>query len=263
MSDSVPASTQAIAAYYDAACERCVRDYVHGNARIQHATEFALAELKPHRANRVLEIGCGIGSSSYAMYQSCAGLEVVGVDISESCIELARRLFPHPRLEFRVSAMQTAPVDGEFDAIVMLDVYEHIPRLQVPVFHDVLGKMLSRDGIILLTTPSPLHQARLAETNPAALQIVDETIGVEELARLAHDVDGTLTSFSYKRIWHTNDYVHSVIERAPRYERPQGRHSLGQKLLRKLPALWGAFMANRGRQARSKLVYRQLGVRIP
>jgi hypothetical protein len=196
------------------------------------------------------------------MCQEYDGLQVVGIDISEKRIDLARRLFLHPRLQFCPGTIETAPVDGAFDAIVMLDVYEHIPRSRVSAFHEALGTMLNREGVILLTTPSSLHQARIAASNPSGLQIVDESIGVEEIAGLARETGGILMSFNHRTVWHTNDYVYSVIERVPRYERPFDHRTTGQKIIGKVPHLFRAMMANRRRRMRSEFVYQRLGVRI-
>jgi hypothetical protein len=122
--------------------------------------------------------------------------------------------------------------------------------------------MLSREGVVLLTTPSPLHQSHLAATNPGGLQIIDEIITARELAQLALDIGATLTNLKYERVWHTNDYVQTVIERSPRYERIQRQRSVGEKLREKLPNLWHAFMAERARRARAEMVHRRLGVRL-
>ena len=251
-------STERIAAYYDAGYESCLRDYVGTNTRIRMANEFLLTHLRRLRPTRVLEVGCGIGSTSYLICEECNWVEVVGVDLSEKRIETARRLFPHDRLQFHVSAMDAIAVDGTFGAIVMMDVYEHIPRARVHAFHDVLARMLAPGGSILLTTPSPLHQARLAATRPDALQIVDETIGVEDIAELARAIGGTITSFNYKAVWHSNDYVHSVIERTPTYERLTDTRTLWQKFLDKPGNLWTIFRSSRERARRERYVRRTL-----
>jgi cyclopropane fatty-acyl-phospholipid synthase-like methyltransferase len=155
--------------------------------------------------------------------------------------------------------MDTITVGGTFDAIVMMDVYEHIPRSRVRVFHDVLAGMLTPGGSVLLTTPSPLHQARLAATNPEALQIVDETIGVEEIAELARAIGGTVTSFNYKAVWRSNDYVHTVIERAPRHEKLADKRTVWRKLLDKPGGLWAVFKSTREQGRRERHVRRTLG----
>jgi cyclopropane fatty-acyl-phospholipid synthase-like methyltransferase len=253
---------EAVAAYYDEDCEHCLRDFVRGNLRAQRATAFALHQLQRHRARSVLEIGCGIGTASYTFCRNCEGLSAFAVDISDKRIEVARRLFRHPRLEFGVSAMDTAPVAARVDAIVMLDVYEHIPRARASAFHQVLAGMLSPDGVIILTTPSPLHQEHLRATNPGALQIVDEIIGAEQIAELARAVGGVVTSFQYQDIWHSNDYVYSVIERQPRYEKRPSARTWRQKLLQKLPHAWDSTRSARARRRRSDFVDARLGVRV-
>jgi cyclopropane fatty-acyl-phospholipid synthase-like methyltransferase len=149
-----------------------------------------------------------------------------------------------------------------FNAVVMMDVYEHIPRAKAPAFHEALRRLLDADATILMTTPSPLHQSSLATRHPDALQIVDETIGVEEVAELARAVQGTVTSFRYITVWHTNDYVHSVIERAPAYIRRKDSRNVTQKITDKVPTLWRRMINGRERRRRANYVSRQIGVRV-
>ncbi len=52
----------------------------------------------------VIDLGCGSGILSHAIYQ--AGYDVLGVDISEAMIAIARQRVP--RGEFRVESLLTA-----------------------------------------------------------------------------------------------------------------------------------------------------------
>ena len=262
MIETNSASTAAVAAYYDDGSDTCLRDYVQDNWRIRAATEFFVSWLTNLGSRRVLDVGCGIGNAAYEICERCSQTEVSAVDISPKRIELATQLFPHPRLRFAASDMETAPFDTQFDAILMMDVYEHIPRDRVDRFHQVLRQMLAPEGVILLTTPSPLHQAYLKANHPEGLQIVDETLGVSEIDDLARAVGGTVTNFNYHTVWRTNDYVHSVIERRPRYERRVDRRSLVRKALDKLPRWYSAWIAGAARGRRAQLVWRRLGRRV-
>ena len=261
---SVPAAD--IAAYYDDGYEGCLRDYVNGNARIRLATDFFLSRLTAQRTEqtlqRVLDVGCGIGNAAYTICKRCDWLEIVGVDISEKRIATAKRLFPHPRLRFHVGSMEVPPEDGPFDVILMMDVYEHIPQGQRTTFHSLLNRLLTANGVVLLTTPSPLHQTHLAESRPEALQIVDEIITVDEIAALAQAVGATVTNFAYTTVWRTNDYVHSALERTPRYERRTAARSLVRKLIDKVPALASIALDDLRRARRAAHVQRELGVQV-
>jgi SAM-dependent methyltransferase len=72
-------------------------------------------DLGPGR--RVLDVGCGPGRHAYALAR--AGIEVVGVDISERFVALARADAP-PGATFRRLDARALPFDGEFDAAISL-----------------------------------------------------------------------------------------------------------------------------------------------
>jgi SAM-dependent methyltransferase len=66
---------------------------------------------------RVLDVGCGPGRHAHALARR--GLEVVGIDISQRFVEMAREKAPTGATFHRVDARQLS-FDGEFDAAVSL-----------------------------------------------------------------------------------------------------------------------------------------------
>jgi len=104
-------------------------------------------ELVPAGA-RVLELGCGAGIPSTR--QLARRLEVLGVDISHSQLEQARRNVP--RAEFvqgDISELQFA--DESFHGVVALYTISHLPREEhARLFADVYG-WLAPGGYFLAT----------------------------------------------------------------------------------------------------------------
>jgi len=211
-----------IASFYDKALANRLRDYVYGNARVAAAVGLARSMIGP-RVAKILDVGCGVGISSAELAKGRDALMVYAVDISPQCVAAATRLFGCDNVVFEVADMREVPRMAPFDLITMFDVYEHIPRDSWPQFNDVLSRSLSPDGMLVLTTPSPLHQDHLARNEPQGLQIVDETVRLEDLTTLAHDVGGTMIFLKYVSIWRSYDYCHSVIVRNPEYRLLSGR----------------------------------------
>ena len=246
MSEGTP-STDVIAGFYDGFGQQLLDDYVKGNPRVEAAIRTVETHLHSGVA-RVLDVGCGIGASSHSFSAGRSWLQVHGVDISPNNIEIARRLFAHTSLNFTASDMSRVPDGGPYDLIALLDVYEHIPREKWPGFHQILGQTLADNGTIVLSTPTFLHQDYLAAHCPEGLQVVDETVTIEDIARLAADVEATVTRFEMQSIWHSYDYAHAVIERSPQY-RPLGKR---RSLWKRLNGLrWWSDRARRRRVAKS------------
>jgi 2-polyprenyl-3-methyl-5-hydroxy-6-metoxy-1,4-benzoquinol methylase len=151
----------------------------------------------------------------------------------------------------------TKPVEGgPFDVVTLLDVYEHIPSDSRESFHHNLRQSMSDRGRLIVTCPSYLHQDYLRTHQPDGLQIVDETIGPEELLRLASDLGGHLSHLHYESVWRTNDYVYAIIDRQMDYQwkaKPRGLRRLSAKIIRFLDRTPAGGPARRERHVRRRL----------
>ena len=230
------ASTSDIASFYDDFSTRLLRDYVRGNRRVQAAIALVLDSIPP-RAHSLLDIGCGIGVSSHAVARANGHLQVVAADISPRNIAIAKRLFDDANLSFHVSDMSTIPDGSPFDVISILDVYEHIPSDRRHGFHRVVSQCLKPDGVVVVTCPTPLHQEYLRHYEPGGLQVIDETITLKDILRLADDIDACVTRYEMISMWRQNQYFHAVLQRSPSYEslspKPAVANSIGARVARK------------------------------
>jgi 2-polyprenyl-6-hydroxyphenyl methylase/3-demethylubiquinone-9 3-methyltransferase len=101
------------------------------------------------RPRRVLDFGCTVGRAAERFL--AAGHSVVGMDISRSAIEVARKRVP--AAEFHLVESETSlPIpDGSVDVVYSSEVIEHL--------FDVLGfmgeahRVLSDGGLFLITVP--------------------------------------------------------------------------------------------------------------
>lgn len=258
-------SKEAISSYYDQDIDRALRDYVHGNPRIHAAIERCLAFIGPS-SQSLLDIGCGIGQSSFTFRRERPWLNVLGIDISSRRIECARRLFGEEKLRFEVSDMSSRPAASLFHVVTMLDVYEHVPPSARQSFHDTLARCLSDEGTVVMTFPSTLHQNYLRRQRPEELQVVDETVFLSDISNLATDLQGELVLFEFVSIWNTNDYVHAVITRNPAYgpiERNSAARSRFSSLLSRVRrGLWDRRREAISREIRRKKVRDRLNISV-
>jgi SAM-dependent methyltransferase len=104
---------------------------------------------------RVLDVAAGPGY--VAARAAERGASVVGVDIAEAMVSLARRL--HPRLDFREgNAEALAFPDGSFDAVVGNFVIHHLARPELAAAEFV--RVLVPGGRLALTVWDVPEQAR-------------------------------------------------------------------------------------------------------
>lgn len=210
--------TRDVEAYYDEFSRRVLADIVDGNRRVDRQLAL-LSSAVPRDVRAVLVIGFGSGQAAHHVAGIAREAVITGVDISREHVRLAEALFAHPRITYRQRDVTTDALDGTYDVVVLPDAYEHIPLASRPALHAQLDRVLASDGRLILTLPSPGHQALLAARGDG-LQIVDETVTLDDLVRLARDVHGTLTYFNVISVWGANDYVHAVIERLADRELP-------------------------------------------
>jgi SAM-dependent methyltransferase len=225
----------AVQAYYDERVEGKIRDFTHPNPRIEAAIQ-TLAEWAPSNPKRILEIGCGIGATSWRMARAWPQAEVIGADVSLTSIEVAKTCFRRPNLSYRAGLIKEGALEGKFDLILLMDVYEHIALEDRASIHAAMKSLLSEESRIVITVPTPavLDYARIHD--PSGLQPVDEDVTIQDIKRLA---DETATDLLYYRkvgIWDYGDYAHLVFGRfetlakvALREYRPGGITGLKQR----------------------------------
>lgn len=120
------------------------------------ARALAMAE-----GSRVLDLGCFIGLCSHHL--ALRGHQVVGVDVDENCIEIARRKHSHPKLSFEHTDGRGLEFDdASFDCVLLLEVLEHSfnPRGLVAEIH----RVLKPGGCLIVSVPNASSYHTLARS---------------------------------------------------------------------------------------------------
>lgn len=113
-------NTEKIAGWNDESGERWVANQARLDAMVAAFGQAAIKAVAPATGERVLDIGCGAGTSSLALAARVGtGGHVLGVDISESLIDRARALAPMDTpVMFQVADVSSAELpDGTFDIL--------------------------------------------------------------------------------------------------------------------------------------------------
>jgi len=111
---------------------------------------FETVESHVPRKGRILDFGCGYGMLSNFLALKSAGRQVLGIDLNEARIEVAKRSSKgHPEVSFQlgdVRDFQGIP----FDAVVMTDVLHHIDEDNVRVLLRIIRSCLSDHGTLVV-----------------------------------------------------------------------------------------------------------------
>jgi SAM-dependent methyltransferase len=92
-------------------------------------TRWVLHEISPWLGQRILEVGCGIGT--YTAEMAVGSRKIVAMDMERAFVdEAVRRLAQHPNVQLvcgDATEIDLSKPDVEaFDSVVLLDVLEHI-----------------------------------------------------------------------------------------------------------------------------------------
>ncbi|MEK7069450.1 MAG: class I SAM-dependent methyltransferase, partial [Patescibacteria group bacterium] len=103
---------------------------------------------------RVLEIGCGTGDLLFKLKPSFG----LGVDISDSMIELAKGKNSNPKIEFKAGTIDD--VEGLFDYVILSDLIGYLPDIED--FFRKLSRIVHPQSKIVITQYSQLWEPVLS-----------------------------------------------------------------------------------------------------
>lgn len=119
--------------------------------RVAWLAECLRKRSAPHR--QVMDYGCGTGQTSPHLLKILAAEKVVGVDVSEGLLGVARRKSGMEGVEF-LSVAQRAPA-GDMDVVYCNGVFHHIPPPERTAAFDYVFRSLRPGGIFALWDNNP------------------------------------------------------------------------------------------------------------
>lgn len=117
------------------------------------AIEFILNEIKKddQYVKSIVDIGCGDGRITKELSETFNNKKILGIDYSSKAINLARVL--NPNISFLNIDIISEKIKEKFDAITLIEVFEHIPLDLCEDFTQALPDFLNDNGKIYLTVP--------------------------------------------------------------------------------------------------------------
>lgn len=133
--------------------EQSAEEYFdHHYARHSGAKMHFVSWLQGPAGRTTLDVGCGNGALAASLH--AAGMNTLGVDLSEYAVALASAA--HPEIAFQ--QIDERPLDeqlgqGRWDVITCAQVIEHIPPEHVNAFIGGLARSLRPGGQMLIDVP--------------------------------------------------------------------------------------------------------------
>lgn len=116
--------------------------------------EFYKRIIQPKRGEKVLDVGCGTGSTLSMLAETDADLW--GIDISETAVEIAKkRGIGNPEQIICASADPLPFSENKFDYILALGVIEHFPS--IPSIVAEIRRCLKENGRAIIAVPNTFY----------------------------------------------------------------------------------------------------------
>jgi len=111
------------------------------------------AKLALEPGQHVLDIGCGWGGTALYLNR-VAGVQVTGITLSEEQLKVARQRAAAAGVadQVRFELLDYRAVEGEFDRIVSIGMFEHVGAAHYEEFFATCRRLLKPQGVMLLHT---------------------------------------------------------------------------------------------------------------
>lgn len=120
------------------------RDLTKFNSELQKFAEFL-----PEKAH-VLDVGCGAGIPT-AEFLTRKNIEVTGIDISDTMLELARENVPQANfIKMDANELEFSP--NTFDGLISVYTLFHIPKKKHPKILRNFYRVLKPGGILMINS---------------------------------------------------------------------------------------------------------------
>jgi len=181
-------------------CDEIMRDEDPGYVR-RNLAEVLAAYAGPWQTSvrRILDFGCGCGSSTVALAAHFPDAEIVGVELLDAHVDLARRRLAHhdidgARVLLSPSGDSVPDGIGRFDLVCLSAVYEHLLPDERPVILGLLDRLTGPGGTLLVfETPDRRFPIEVHTSGLPLVNYLPDRLAFAAVRRFSRRVDGHST----------------------------------------------------------------------
>lgn len=201
--------------FYEDFSSTLLRDRIRPNPRIRKIFGFIDEIFSEYFQKKgylyILDVACGIGITSERL-SLFNRTSVVGIDISENSIKIAKRTVKSVDFEC-ADFLAYDFYDSKFGLITLFDCLEHFPKeSHWEVFNKI--NSLSRQGtLVAITTPTGAFLDECRKVFPDKLQVVDESVYLEEILTYANRLGSELLKYEKYGIDYEDQYQYFLLRK--------------------------------------------------
>lgn len=180
----------------------------------EHVTSFIkqVIQTKGH----ALDLGCGTGRVTQIIHD--LGMEVTGIDLDETMIEVARNR--HPKVKFEVKNMLDAFKHESYDLVTCFgNTLPHLDESSLRLFFEKVSKHLSMSGVLIIQM---LNYDLIMKNRPASLRRLEQDGIVFERNYTYQD---------HHILFHTRLIDHGIIQEGTNILYPHSQRTLEHIIL--------------------------------
>jgi 2-polyprenyl-3-methyl-5-hydroxy-6-metoxy-1,4-benzoquinol methylase len=169
---------------------------------------YLLQQLELFPGARVLDFGCGTGWLSRVL--ATMGMSVIGTDVSENALALARKFIARDPLAdsfdlaFRAFDSVRLPLeDASVDRIACFDAFHHVYDQEATLRE--MARVLKPGGIIAFHEPGPIHSTTpAAQSEMREYDVIENDIDVHRIWAMAE-------TMGFGQIWISLPSIHAPL----------------------------------------------------
>lgn len=173
----------------------------------RYRVEKVLEIHRPGREARVLDLGCGWGTVSFALAPMVDS--VVGVDFSAKSVDLCRngaRDLGLRNVDFvQADAAETGLPDESFDIVYAVDLLEHLYPDQTLEVLDECARVLKRGGRVVVWTPNRGHFLETLKNRTFLIKSDPSHVDYKSMDRIHQDL--LARGFSIEKAYYAESHV--------------------------------------------------------